>query len=317
MTTEIDGHIQGIWAHHAKRRYAIKLQQKIDRAMESWIRIHETDWTPDLSEDEREKYNKLVKALIAKARKEGASSQSLTSEIVGTTDIMRKPIDLMRDTAEKNMESIAQQLPVWEWAEQIHGIGPLGIATIVAEAGDLSKYQTPAKLWKRLGYHVYEGCAGSTWKREKWRPRKLEAEEWIANPFSGQRYALMTQVATWLVNAQWIGAKKTGTDEGKPNGPYGEIYAARRAHTFKTQPEWTLMHRRRDALRIVMKRLLLDLWRVWNGQPAHTMLSADQGTRVTQSTAVGGGARDGQDITANHAARAAPRAKKSRAKVRA
>jgi hypothetical protein len=317
MNSELDGNIQRIWAHHAKRRYAIKLQQKIDRAMESWIRIHETDWTPDLSEDEREKYNKQVKALIAKARKEGASSQSLTGEIVSTTDIMRKPIDLMRDTAEKNMESIAMLLPVWTWAENIRGIGPLGIATIIAEAGDLSKYATPAKLWKRLGYHVYEGCAGSTWKREKWRPRKLEAEEWIANPFSGQRYALMTQVATWLVNAQWLGVKKTGTDEGKPNGLYGEIYAARRAHTFNTHPEWSLMHRRRDALRIVMKRLLLDLWRVWNGEPARTNLSADHDPLVTQNAHVGGGAGDGHKDLVTQSTSAVSRAKKSRAKVRA
>jgi hypothetical protein len=129
----------------------------------------------------------------------------------------------------------------------------------------------------------------------------------------------MTQVATWLVNAQWIGAKKTGTDEGKPNGPYGEIYAARRAHTFKTQPDWTLMHRRRDALRVVMKRLLLDLWRVWNGQPARTTQSAaDHLISVTlEPTVSGGGARSGQKTFVTQDADAAPRTKKSRARVRA
>jgi hypothetical protein len=146
----------------------------------------------------------------------------------------------------------------------MRGAGALGLATIVAECGDLSNYATPAKLWKRLGFAPYDGHAGSTWKRETWRPRSLSKDEWIENPFSGERYALMAQIATWLVNAQWIGAKKSETGEGKPNGPYGEIYAKRRTHTKTTHPEWSDGHRRKDALRVTMKKFLLDLWGEWH-----------------------------------------------------
>jgi hypothetical protein len=92
----------------------------------------------------------------------------------------------------------------------------------------------------------------------------LTAEEWIANPFSGERYALMSQIATWLVNAQWIAAGKSDDGEGKANGPYGQVYADRRKFTQETHPDWTDGHRRKDALRIAMKAFLRDLWAEWN-----------------------------------------------------
>ena len=179
-------------------------------------------------------------------------------------DAGRKPADAKRAAAERAMEKAVKELPVYAWSESVRGSGALGLATIVAEAGDLAMYDGPAKLWKRLGYAPYDGHAGSTWKRESWRPRALTKDEWIANPFSGERYALMSQIATWLVNAQWIAAGKSESGEGKANGPYGEVYARRRKQTLAAHPDWTDGHRRKDALRIAMKAFLCDLWAEWN-----------------------------------------------------
>ena len=161
------------------------------------------------------------------------------------------------------MEKLAMQLPIYPWIESVRGAGALGLATIIAEAGDLSNYPNPAKVWKRLGFAPYDGFAGSTWKRQTWRPRTLSSDEWIANPFSGERYALMHQIAVWLVNAQWIGKAKTESGEGEPNGPYGEIYATRRKHTLTTHADWSDGHRRMDALRVTMKAFLKDLHVEW------------------------------------------------------
>jgi hypothetical protein len=257
MTTEA---VEQIRSHHRRRRFAMKIQQKLDRALESFIRINGTAWTPDMSETEREVLNKEVRALIKKVR---AGESSDFSDVVATSDKARAPADEMRDVCEKRMAELATGLPVYPWIEGIRGAGALGLATIVAEAGDLSKYPNPAKLWKRLGFAPYDGLAGSSWKRATWRPRALTAEEWIANPFSGERYALMHQIAVWLVNAQWIGKAKDPEGEGKPNGPYGKIYAARRKHTLKTHADWTPGHRRMDALRVTMKEFLKDLHVAW------------------------------------------------------
>ena len=68
----------------------------------------------------------------------------------------------------------------------------------------------------------------------------------------------------WLKNKQWIGAGKTDDGVGKPNGIYGEVYAKRRAHTEITHPDWSKQHSHMDALRVMMKEVLKDLYLEWN-----------------------------------------------------
>jgi hypothetical protein len=169
----------------------------------------------------------------------------------------------MRESTEGRMEAIARGLHVAPWIGDVHGIGLLGLALIIAEAGTLDTYPNPQRVWSRLGFAPYDGLAGSTWKRPKWRTRALTDEEWTAHPFSGSRYAPMFVLATWLVNHQWISAAKSGTDDGKPNGRYGEVYAARRIRTQVTHPDWTDGHRRKDGLRVAFKQFLVDLWEQW------------------------------------------------------
>jgi hypothetical protein len=127
-------------------------------------------------------------------------------------------------------------------------------------------YSNVAKVWKRLGYAPYDGLAGSSWKRQSWRDGRpaLTAEEWTANPFSGRRYALIHTISIWLKNKQWIGAAKSEDGVGRPNGIYGEAYAKRRAHTATTHPDWSKQHAHMDALRVMMKAVLKDLYLEWN-----------------------------------------------------
>jgi hypothetical protein len=257
--------------HHKQRRFAMKIQQKLDRALESFIRVNATKWQPDLDEAERKKINVEVKELI-KALRSGDKTDPILTNIVAVSDKARWPADEMRKKAEDEMEKLAVQLRVYPWIEKIHGVAAPGLATIVAEAGDLSKYPNPAKLWNRLGFAPYDGFAGSTWKRETWRPRALTKEEWIEHPFNGARYALIHQIALWLVNAQTTSKLKnaSGRTEPKPNSPYGELYCKRYYEiTSVTHPDWSDGHRRMDALRVTMKHFLVMLWAEWTGNSAN------------------------------------------------
>lgn len=265
--------IDEIKMEHQFRRQAIKSQQKMDRSLKSFIRINATEWTPDADDKARDKFNREVQRIIAAAR--GGDGEQRIVELVLTTDKGREPFDALRTDCEKRMERLAATLPVADWIESIRGAGLLGLATIVAEAGDLSNYANPAKLWKRLGFAPYDGFAGSTWKREFWRPRKLSADEWTDNPFSGERYALIHQIAVWLVNAQWIGAAKTESGEGRPNGPYGQVYADRRAHTATTHADWSKQHSRMDGLRVAMKAFLKDLHLEWRARAEQIARAAE------------------------------------------
>jgi hypothetical protein len=267
VTQTTDEIVAAIRAQHRKRRYAMKAQSKIDRALESFVRREFTGWRPDLPEAEREKFNKEV-ARILKAARAGKGDSELV-EIVNATDASRETFDGIRAAAEKTMEKKAAELPVFAWTESVPGVGPLGLATIIAETGPLHYYAGPYKVFKRLGFAPYDGCAGSTWKRETWRPRTLSADEWVENPFSGERYAQMAMIAQFLWMKQWKGAAKSETGEGQPTGPYGEIYAARRAHTAQTHPDWSKGHSHSDALRVMMKEFLKDLWCAWTRTLGH------------------------------------------------
>ena len=256
--------IDDIRSHHRQRRFAMGIQQVLDRKLESYIRINKTDWHPDADEATRERANREVKAFIAAARK--GVGDFIVMNAVATSDKAREPADKMRTRAENDMEAFARQLPVAPWVETVPGLGYLGLATIIAETGDLARYANVAKVWKRLGYAPHDGLAGSSWKRQSWRNGRpaLTAEEWTENPFSGRRYALIHTISIWLKNKQWIGAAKTDDGVGKPDGHYGTVYADRRAHTALTHPDWSKQHSHMDGLRIMMKAVLKDLWIEWN-----------------------------------------------------
>ena len=256
--------VDAIRAHHRERRFSMGIQQVLDRKLESFIRINFTDWNVGDGEAERDKANKEVVAKI-KAARDGEGDPRIVT-VVELTDKARAPADAERARHEKDMETLARSLPVAPWVETVPGLGYLGLATIIAETGDLKMYSNVAKVWRRLGYAPFDGLAGSSWKRQSWRNGRpaLTAEEWMANPFSGRRYALIHTISVWLKNKQWVGASKTEDGVGKPNGIYGEVYARRRAHTSETHPDWSKQHSHMDALRVMMKEVLKDLYLEWN-----------------------------------------------------
>jgi len=260
---------------HRRRRYAMKLQQKIDRACESYIRSNYTDWSPDMDDENKARIKKEVQEHLKRARADEHEDSGLT-DLVQITDQTRAPIDTIRANQEKEMAKLAEKLPGYAFVKSVKGAAEVGFATIVAECSALNRetgevttlddYPNVAKVWKRLGFAPFDGHAGSSWKREKWRPRALTAEEWIANPFSGERYALIIMIADSLFRHQWRGAEKTGTDEGEPTGPYGQVFADRRRLTAVTHPDWSRQHSKTDAMRIMMKAFLKDLYLAWHSE---------------------------------------------------
>jgi len=265
MTTQLSETTQRLAEMRRDRSFAMKQQQKLDRSLESYVRINFTEWQEGASP---EAIRKEVKALIVSARKQEGETAVIAA--VSITDSGRKPADEMRGDREKTMEKLAKTLPVYPWWEGIKGVGPLGLATIVAETVTdrapfaISHYPTHSHLWKRLGFAPYDGLAGSSWRREKWRPRALTKEEWIANPFKPERYAFMYMIIESLLKHQTRSKKKTESGETEPTGPYGEAYCRRRAHLRLVHPEWSDMHAEKDARRYTMKKLLRDLWREWH-----------------------------------------------------
>jgi hypothetical protein len=153
----------------------------------------------------------------------------------------RDGIEKARLQVEKRLLVLAKGLPVVPWVDSVRGFGVLSLAGIVGEAGDLSAYSNPAKLWKRMGLAVIGGE----------RQRKKEGAAGIEHGYNPARRSLMWTVGDCIIRA---------------GGPLKELYNERKV--YEAPRVKTKMHAHNRAKRYIEKRLLRDLWRAWRDATA-------------------------------------------------
>jgi hypothetical protein len=267
------------------RRFQIVSQSRLNRAIESMI-VHFSG-ARDRESVSKEEYKRLhawAKNLRERIEKAGelwtppddptGVWQRVTIAVLQSANA-RAIFDGLRASTERDMEALARQLPVWQWVKGVKGVAEKGLGVIVGETGDLTidgnfpgSYSNPAKVWKRLGLAVFDG-------RRQGNPGKVATtEDWIMHGYSPKRraeaWAFLSDI---MFRAQWRGArdedgkdpKTTGKEiavPAHPIGPYGELYAERKA--WDLARGWTPAHADKDARRIMSKRFLRDLWVEWN-----------------------------------------------------
>lgn len=154
----------------------------------------------------------------------------------------QEPVTAFRRQTEKQMTAIAKASPLASFVERTLGFGYLGCAQVLAEAGDLSDYANPAKLWKRFGLAVIDGGA----------QRRVAGEAALVHGFAPKRRAVMFCIGDALI---------------KKRGEYREVYDARKAYEIETHPELPPIRHHRRAQRYMEKRLLREIWREWRKAP--------------------------------------------------
>jgi hypothetical protein len=270
----------------SQRVFAIRCQQAIDRPCEAYI-AYQHGYSSHLPPAQRlaffkqaakirtdyEKQAKKLRRQLEKARGHaaagnqgsdapgsGGGGQLFTDDqtgcalsaclpILDASLRAREPFDAMRAEAEGHMERLAATLPVYPRWASVPGLAALGLAVLLAEAGNgLDAYPHWYHLWKRFGLAPYRGGAMSSWRRQS---KGLSKDEWIACGYSPQRRGRM---------AGDIGASLFFH---KARNGYGVVYAARRERTALTHPEWSKQHSDNDARRIMLKALVKDAWRWW------------------------------------------------------
>lgn len=154
----------------------------------------------------------------------------------------RDALAVPRKAEEKILERAAMSLPVWTYVEPIRGFGPLSLAQLVGEAGDIGSYGGPAKLWKRFGLAVFNG-------RAQGRPEKPTKKDWIALGYSAERRSIAFVIGDNMIRAR--------------NPEFRAIYDARKAYELARAPDMRPRHAHLRAKRYAEKRVLRDLWRAW------------------------------------------------------
>lgn len=215
-------------------------------------------WNPNDGEAERVKVNGKAAKIVAKAfAGQGCDVPQVEADLA----VIAMSIAPLRDTRkhiEKEMEKLARRLPVAGWAAGVRGLGELGLAVIVAECGDLSKYPNPAKVWKRLGLAPIEK-GGIVMAASSWRKKGgLTDNDWTAAGYAPRRRAEI-----WACVGDPLFRQNSVI-----TGPYRQAYDRRRARTAETHPDWTGKHSNADAKRVMTKELLRDLWAAWQGDGA-------------------------------------------------
>lgn len=262
-----------------QRKFCIVSQSRCDRSIESFIasaigfRLDATEVARKAVFAEAKQFRLRVERggdgqVIADIH-EGVALASLVSLVpmVELSAQARALWDDKRNQAEREMERLAKLLPIWPFVEAVKGLGPKGIAIIVAEAGmPLGDYRTVSGLWKRMGLAVIDG------RRQRKVADRDGAERHGYSPM--RRSQIWAVCSDSLFRAQWRGADEEAGLSARPIGPYGEVYANRRAVTDPrtdatadlpaTDPaKWSKGRCHNDARRIMTKALLRDLWREW------------------------------------------------------
>ena len=156
----------------------------------------------------------------------------------------RMPLKHYRKVYEKALVKLAEQLPAIEFCNSVKGFGPMGLAAIAAEIGDMSKYHKGLDgVMKRAGLAVIDGE----------RQRKKAGDAALLHEYSPSRHAIFWTIGDSLLKSQ-------GKDETA--GPYRKIYDARK-ELERARVE-TDGHAHNRALRYMTKRLVKDLYRMWS-----------------------------------------------------
>jgi hypothetical protein len=239
-----------------RRKFYISVANKQSNAAKALIRRSlGQQWNDD--EEDRAKssaraariYSAAINGKPQKPEDE-AIAEALAADLVVIAQTV-EIFDKARRQVELDMKRVVRKLPVYPWAEQVHGFGELGLAVVIAEAGDLSAYPKKGHLWKRFGLAPFENRAFSTWRMKG----GLSAEEWTAAGYSPKRRGEIHGVISDPLFRQQTVVK----------GRYRQIYDERRARFAAANPDLRPAHLHQDALRIMTKALLRDLWSVWRG----------------------------------------------------
>lgn len=164
--------------------------------------------------------------------------------------------------------------PLHGWIKGTVGVGEKQAARLLAAIGDPywntlhNRPRTVSELWAYAGYKVILADRGTTdtptgrvgGEQSDGDPGQHghETQDALAGVAvrrkKGRRsnWSSVAKMRAYLIAESCIKQSRS---------PYRGLYEKRRAHTAITRPDWTAGHSHNDALRVVAKEVLKDLWR--------------------------------------------------------
>jgi len=195
--------------------------------------------------ERKERFDRARKEIErVKVEEKNESDKSVDiGPLVPSVSLARDGFYKMEKNIELLMEKHAKQLPIYPWLRLTdqRGFGLLSLAIVIGEAGDLSNYANPGKLWRRMGCAPYEGTAGMLMGSTHRMRKDLSSEEWEDYGYSPRRRSVVYVISEALLKGN--GAREANPQTGKPAipaGPYAARYVQKKAEAIaRDDSEWT------------------------------------------------------------------------------
>lgn len=179
------------------------------------------------------------------------------------------------------LQRAMRQHPLAPWQKQAKGVGEKQLARLLASIGDpylrtmpdgTEQPRTVSQLWAYCGLHNLpsgqstfgahgSAAAGATTPPGSTKPHPTPDRHPSAPGSHTAARRAKGVKANWSTDAKTRAYLIATSIVKQTSSPYRATYDARRAHTAETHPDWTAGHSHNDALRIVSKAILRDLWR--------------------------------------------------------
>lgn len=199
---------------------------------------------------------KIDKKQTAKIIKKALEEQGWTEEMVTEErdrkldmDMVYHAFDIAKAELAKKLEPYLETLPIYNnWLEDIDGISVLSASKLLRLVGDITRFSKPSSLWHYAGLHVVNDKA----------PKPVHGKPVTWNP---------------KLRALLLGIM--GDNFIKQGNIYRQVYDKRTAKTKRVHPEWWHLspngtklttpnkhpkHGHKDAVRVMIKRFLLEFW---------------------------------------------------------
>jgi hypothetical protein len=182
-------------------------------------------------------------------------------------------LEKVEHDATLNLQRLMRKHPLGPWVKAQVGVGEKQAARLLACIGDPywntlhDRPRTVSQLWAYSGLHVLPASqaalaaqsapAGGGQTGSDPDHRSCEAHPPTVLVAAKRRKGIR---ANWSTDAKMRAYLIATSCIKQARSPYRAVYDGRRARTAETHPEWTPGHSHNDALRIVSKAILKDLW---------------------------------------------------------
>jgi len=213
-------------------------------------------YSAGMEEKDRKAAMEKAEAEVARLYRSPLDENDMLSGLVKNTYVSIDSFIAMEQVTNALLEKAASKLPVAKWLSEPEqrGVGLKLLGRIIGECGDLGNYETPGKLWKRMGCAPIES-RGKMLMPSTWRSGvdgKLSAAEWEEAGYCPRRRSIMYLAGDCLV--------KLNCD-----GPYRRRWLHGKTRTQETHPEWKWLAcdkkvtEKRDGKTVVVAKCVLGV----------------------------------------------------------